>query len=150
MAELTDDMREGLENVTAASEELLDALTSMIKTMKTGDKARKDEIKHLGESSDGFDDLNAAVRNSTDEQDRYKNAVAKGQEVFEDMSAGVKKATAVIGDMAASTLDGEGFSMFTAMIDPATDLMKNLGDVAGSAAGGLLKFGGDSICRRRI
>jgi hypothetical protein len=141
MAELTDDMREGLENVTAASEELLDALTSMIKTMKTGDKARKDEIKHLGESSDGFDDLNAAVRNSTDEQDRYKNAVAKGQEVFEDMSAGVKKATAVIGDMAASTLDGEGFSMFTAMIDPATDLMKNLGDVAGSAAGGLLKFG---------
>lgn len=141
MAELTDDMREGLENVTAASEELLDALTSMIKTMKTGDKARKDEIKHLGESSDGFDDLNAAVRNSTDEQDRYKNAVAKGQEVFEDMSAGVKKATAVIGDMAASTLDGEGFSMFNAMIDPATDLMKNLGDVAGSAAGGLLKFG---------
>jgi len=140
--ELTDEMIEGLENVTAATEDLFKSLQKMTKSMGDTSKVRKDEFELLGESVDSFDALNDSVRNSDDEIDRYTKTIAFADEILEDMGKGMKRAAVTLDTMVSSTMkNADSFDMYRSMIDPATDLMKNLGSVVGSVAGGIVKFG---------
>ena len=61
MAEITDDLLDGLENVTEATKELFDSLKKVTRGMGDTSKARANEIKHMGKSADSFDSLNDAV-----------------------------------------------------------------------------------------
>lgn len=140
--EVTEQFIENMGTLNGIMEDLADTINKMASQTKAGTKARNNEIKSLSKSSDSFDALNDAVRNSTAEQEAYNKIIDASQAVWDKMVSGVHTVAQVLADSANQMLGGEGFGMFKSMVDPITKTMEAFGKMLGSGVNALMKLPG--------
>ncbi len=130
-------------DLNAASEELADSLRMAARASGGSTSATDKQTTGAIKNASSFDQLDAAVQGSRDEQEAYMNIVTASGEVWDAMTGTVKMATKVLADMTTDLLGGEGFGMFKKMIDPIANVMESLGAVVGDLVGSMFKVFGD-------
>lgn len=134
------DFVESSDDLMGANAELAD---SLLKAAKAADRSTVSESEQRIKSASSFNALEAAVHDSSDEQEAYSKTITASKAVWSGMTTAVSGAASVLMNMTNDLLGGEGFGMFKSMIDPIADLMESAGAVAGDLVGGMLKAGGD-------
>jgi len=141
--ETLNELLEHIENVNGAMSEFVDSVRESVKATDGVTSSSERQSKSSVKNADGFDSLNLAVNDTTEEQKEYSKVVTASKAVWGSMTGAVSTAADTLMGMTNDLTSGEGFGMFRRMIEPIGDLMESMGAVLGDVIGGFFKLGGD-------